>query len=107
MKTLEEIFVENLRRFRGDRTQAEIAERAGIPLRSYQHAEGGAIPQGPNRTAIAQALGVKESALFVDFDEFERKAIPQDVLELLERVDPRRWDDIRIAIAAYVNARKQ
>lgn len=67
MKTLEEIFRVNLIRLRGSRTQAAIAELAGIPLRSYQHVEStGAIPQGPNRTAIARALAVEEGELFVD-----------------------------------------
>lgn len=69
LKTLEEVFKDNLKRLRGRRTQAEIAEAAGIPLRSYQHAESGVIPQGPNRTAIARALGAsRETELFMDPD---------------------------------------
>lgn len=66
MVTLEEVFKANLKRLRGNRTQAEIAESAGIPLRSYQHAESGIVPQGPNRQAIARALGVQETTLFMD-----------------------------------------
>lgn len=67
MKTIEEVFIFNLRRLRGSRTQAEIAESAGIPLRSYQRAEYGDIPQGPNRQAIARAFGLdSETALFID-----------------------------------------
>lgn len=63
------MFADNLRRLRGKRTQAEIAEAADIPLRSYQHAESGIIPQGPNRTAIARALGAAgETELFLDPD---------------------------------------
>ena len=67
MKTIEQTFRENLIRLRGKRTQAQIAEIAGIPTRSYQNAElNGVIPQGPNRQAIARALGVEELDLFVD-----------------------------------------
>ena len=78
MKSLEEIFRANLIRLRGPRTQAAIAELAGIPLRSYQNVEvNGSIPQGPNRRAIANALGVPESHLFVDPHEF----VPVDVVD--------------------------
>ena len=71
MKTIQEIFIANLKRLRGERTQAVIAEIAGIPLRSYQNAEiNGAIPQGPNLAAIAKAFGVPETHLFVDSVEF-------------------------------------
>jgi transcriptional regulator with XRE-family HTH domain len=83
LKTLEEVFIHNLKRYRGKRTQAEIAEAAGIPLRSYQHAEGGAIPQGPNRAAIAEALGVQETELFLDPDL--TSPTPRQALEVIAK----------------------
>lgn len=89
LKSLEEVFKANLLRLRGSRTQADIAELAGIPLRSYQNVEAnGAIPQGPNRKAIAQALGVPETHLFVDLAEFSAGAAsvtPSEALAVLEK----------------------
>lgn len=77
--------MENLRKLRGTRTQAEVAEMAGIPLRSYQNVEiNGAIPQGPNLTAIAKALGVPETRLFLDDSLIDRgPGIPRDLLARL------------------------
>lgn len=86
MKTIEEIFRKNLIRLRGSRTQALIAELAGIPLRSYQHVEStGAIPQSPNRMAIAKALGVEEVDLFVDLDRYGpiRELYPEEAIIIL------------------------
>lgn len=71
MKTIEQIFKNNLIRLRGARSQADVAEAAGIPLRSYQRCEYGDIPHGKNRRAIAKALKVPESALFVDPEEYQ------------------------------------
>lgn len=68
MKTIKEVFSHNLKHFRGSRTQAEIAEKAGIPVRSYQNMEWGTIPQEANLDAIARALGVQPTALFLDPD---------------------------------------
>jgi DNA-binding XRE family transcriptional regulator len=53
LKTINELFSANLVRFRADRTQEQIAEKAGIPTVSYQRAENGFIPQAPNRAAPA------------------------------------------------------
>lgn len=82
MRTLEEVFRANLKRLRGSRSQDAIAETAKIPKRTYQHAEAGAIPQGPTRQAIAAAFGVPEASLFLD-----ETLIPQsdagDLRELL------------------------
>lgn len=64
--TIREVFVKNLREFRAGRTQAQIAELAGIPLRSYQRAEYGDIPQEDNLKAIARAFGVTPTRLFLD-----------------------------------------
>ena len=86
MKSIEEIFRTNLIRLRANRTQAEIAELAGIPLRSYQHVEStGAIPQAPNRKAIAKALNVEESDLFVDLEKYGpvRQIYPEEALSVL------------------------
>lgn len=88
MRTLEEVFKENLKRLRGRRTQAEVAEAAGIPLRSYQHAESGIIPQGPNRTAIAAALGVgRETELFLDQELAGGGSAKARLLELVATFD--------------------
>jgi transcriptional regulator with XRE-family HTH domain len=71
VETLEEIFKKNLVRLRRGRTQAEVAELAGIPERSYQNAKlNGVIPQAKNRMAIAKAFGVDELDLFVDPDRY-------------------------------------
>lgn len=89
MKTIEEIFRKNLIRLRSDRTQAAIAEAAGVPLRSYQHVEStGAIPQSPNRQAIAKALGVEEADLFVDLDRYGpvRPLYPEEALAILTKM---------------------
>lgn len=84
MKTLEEVFKKNLKRLRGARTQAAIAEAADIPLRSYQHAESGIIPQGPNRTAITKALGVStELELFMDPELRAKPSIRAQLFELI------------------------
>lgn len=86
LKTLEEIFKNNLLHLRAERTQSAIAELAGIPLRSYQRCEYGDIPQGPNRLAIAKALRVEEGDLFVDRDRFMMKNIsPEDALEIVSQ----------------------
>lgn len=45
MATPEEILSTNLRKFRGNRTQAAIAEAVNMPLRTYQRIEGGTIPR--------------------------------------------------------------
>lgn len=73
LRTLEEVFAENLRKFRGTRTQAELAELVGTPLVTYQRWEAGSIPQGPNRAALIKALGVPETHLFVDWESFTPK----------------------------------
>lgn len=83
LKTIREVFVHNLRVLRADRTQAQIAEMAEIPLRSYQRAEGGDIPQDENLIAIAGALGVSMTRLFLDSDLTDPQ--PEQALEVLRK----------------------
>jgi transcriptional regulator with XRE-family HTH domain len=81
LATIEEVFSRNLKTLRGVRTQAEIAELADIPLRSYQRAEYGEIPQQPNREAIAKAYGVPVNSLFIDPEL--RQITPQEAVRVL------------------------
>lgn len=85
MKTIRDVFISNLIRLRGERTQEQVAEGAGIPVRSYQRAEYGEIPQTPNLKAIAKSLGVPETHLFVDMEEFQ-PGRPDPRLELLRLI---------------------
>lgn len=67
MESIRQILGFNLRLLRGDRTQAELAEVLGLPLRSYQRIESGvAFPQESTLKQITTKLGVSESALFQD-----------------------------------------
>lgn len=88
LDSIEKVFSENLRRLRGERTQAEIAELAGVPLRSYQKAEAEQIPRPENRRALVRAFGLKsETELFVDPDLFPSapSPTPAEALEVLAR----------------------
>lgn len=50
---------------RGDRTQAEMAEALGMPLRTYQRLEGAErFPQEATLEQITAKLGVSEESLF-------------------------------------------
>jgi transcriptional regulator with XRE-family HTH domain len=66
-------FQSNLQRLRAAKewTQAELAERSGVPLRTIQNYEGGhrGIRSGPRMDALkklAGALGVTIDALLAD-----------------------------------------
>lgn len=85
LKTIKEVFKSNLRRLRGDRTQADMASLAGIPFPSYRAFEYGRIPQGENLAALAAALGVSETALFLDPD-LVREPTPEQALEVIRRL---------------------
>lgn len=104
MKTIEEVFSDNLRRLRGSRSQAAVAEMADIPLRSYQRAENGDIPHGPNRTAIANALGVQETQLFVDASNpatlSESRWLINRALDLYEKLESRIGLEVLEALAS-------
>lgn len=78
MKTIEDIFGENLRRLRGERSQAAIAEKAGMHVVSYQRCESGTIPHRPNLEAIIRALGTEEFELFVDRTHY----VPREAIEI-------------------------
>ena len=59
MKTLEKIFSEDLKKFRGSRTQEEIAAKAGIPPRSYQLQSKGfrlSLCQGEKRQRFYKSI---------------------------------------------------
>jgi hypothetical protein len=49
LNTIEEVISFHLRRLRGDRTQSEMSELLGLPLRSYQALEYGSIPRPETR----------------------------------------------------------
>lgn len=67
MKTIQELLSFNLRSLRGDRTQEQIAEAAGIPFRTYQDCERGIkLPQQPTLESLAKLYGVSQLAFFQD-----------------------------------------
>jgi transcriptional regulator with XRE-family HTH domain len=69
LETLEQVFAYNLRILRGGLTQADMAERLGVPLRTYQKFEAASvIPQAETRRSLASKLGVPETRLFLDPD---------------------------------------
>lgn len=84
VKTIREVFSNNLIRLRGIRTQARIAEIANISLGGYQKAENGTIPQEKTLAKIAKALNVSESILFLDPD-LSPNPSPERFLDLLKR----------------------
>jgi transcriptional regulator with XRE-family HTH domain len=84
LKTIREVFSANLVRLRGERTQQQIADLAGIPFPSYRDCEYGKVPQPANLAAIAKAFGVAESALFLDPDL--TAPTPQQAIEVLTRL---------------------
>jgi transcriptional regulator with XRE-family HTH domain len=85
LKTIKEVFAENLRRLRGDRTQAALSEAADIPLRTLQKWEAGRLPRDEGQLqALATALGVAETALFIDASA-SAEPTPQEALEVLSR----------------------
>lgn len=59
-----QVFSANCKRLRGSATQQEIADRAGLSLRSYQSAEYGRLPHEENLKRIASAFEVDEIELF-------------------------------------------
>lgn len=111
------MFACNLKQLRGRRTQADIAEAANIPLRSYQHAESGIIPQQPNREAIAKAFGVPTNALFIDSKlstgPVVREVSAAEALEVLRRfvegrqgIPPEAAQIIKEGLTLGVNSRR-
>lgn len=87
MKAIREIFSENLKNFRGERTQEDIAEKAEMPLRTYQTCEQGRIPHPETMSKMAAAFGKTEAELFVDHQSFVSRtsiAIQDELLELID-----------------------
>lgn len=69
MNTIEEVLSHNLREFRGDRTQMDVADDAGIPFRTYQSIEAGIIPRKrAHLTALATYYDIAETRFFLDPD---------------------------------------
>lgn len=69
LETIEKVFAHNLRVLRGKSTQADMAERLSMPLRTYQKFEAAqVIPQAETRRQLADKLGVPETRLFQDPD---------------------------------------
>lgn len=69
LKNIESVFALKLRGFRGKLTQAEMAERLGTTLSTYQRWESGKfMPLAETRSELALKLGVPETALFLDPD---------------------------------------
>lgn len=69
LETIEKVFAINLRKMRGNATQADMAERLELQLRAYQHMEAGeVIPQAETRRLIAKNLKISETSLFLDPD---------------------------------------
>lgn len=85
MDTIRDLFSANLRRLRGKRTQADIAEVAKIPFRTYQNMEAGVIPQEATLRAVAQAFGVPETTLFQDPNAATIHPAAEEMLELAVR----------------------
>lgn len=81
--TIEQNFALNLRVLRGDRTQAEMAEHLGMPLRTYASLESGTIvPQAETRAKLAERLRESEGRLFADPDYV---ATPEEAVKILAK----------------------
>lgn len=82
LENINKVFAFNLRKHRGKRTQAEIAEAVGLSLRGYQRLEKGTIPRTRRLTAqLAVVLRVPETALFLDPDLI--RPSPQEALMVI------------------------
>lgn len=69
LETIDKVLSFNVRKFRGKRSQSAVADAAGLPLRTYQRYENGVLPRRRRHlVALARALGVSETALFLDPD---------------------------------------
>lgn len=65
MMERQKIIGENLKRARGARSRAEIAQRAGISQSAIQMYENGErIPRDPVKIRLARVLGVSVAELF-------------------------------------------
>lgn len=84
MKSIKDILSHNIKRLRGDRTQTEMAEIAGIPMRTYQNAEAGSIPHFSTLAALAKAFRVPETELFLDQSLLRpREPSPQEIVAIV------------------------
>lgn len=84
LKTIKQVFASNLRLFRGKRTVEEIAEAADIPYRTYQEMETGRMSRPKNIAAVAKALGVPETRLFLDPDLLDVRPTVQTALKVVQ-----------------------
>lgn len=82
MRSIKEVFSSNLRKLRGDRTQAEVAEAANIALRTLQKLESGQLPREENLMGLAKAFDVPETQLYFD-EDLVRQPGPAEALKIL------------------------
>lgn len=97
LNTIEEVIAFHFRRLRGSRTQSEMAELLGLPLRSYQALEYGSVPRPETRRIVAEKLGIQETELFLDPDLVEDAAAKRPVSP----------DHALFVLRAYVDATKK
>lgn len=82
LETIDKVLAYNVRKLRGKRSQAEVAEAAGLPLRTYQRYENGVLPRRRRHlVALAKAFGVSETVLFIDPDL--TRPTPQQAIDVL------------------------
>lgn len=96
MKTIREVFADNLRELRGKMTQEEFSAKAGISLSTYQKMERGNVPQAENLRTLAETLKVPESRLFYDRSLAPKATREQLLLTLFE--EALKLDDDSIGI---------
>lgn len=68
LETINEVFSRNLEKFRGNRTQKDIAKALGMSLKAYNRLENGTLPRSSLFPKLARILGVPETTLFLDPD---------------------------------------
>ncbi|MFI0431451.1 helix-turn-helix domain-containing protein [Mariniflexile sp. HMF6888] len=61
-------------------TQEELAEKAGVSIRTIQRIEAGTEPKGYTLKSLAKALGVEEKTLLIEKKEIQ---VDLDVLKLI------------------------
>jgi transcriptional regulator with XRE-family HTH domain len=85
VKTIREVFADNLRELRGKMTQEEFSAKVGISLSTYQKMERGNVPQAENLRILAKTLKVPESRLFYDRTLAPKSTREQLLVSLFEK----------------------
>lgn len=85
MRTIREVWVENLNNLIGEKSKKVVSAESGIPYSTLFNMLKGHIADGANLTKIAEYFGVPETHLFVDFEEFgpKKKPTAQEALAVL------------------------